>query len=508
LAATTLAATTLAAADQPLARLGYSLGSETPAGAPLVGGQAVAQEMGDTVAIGDDTLVVWSEYRQAPVSIFAAAVASDGSRRHPNGVMVAAHAGDHASVATNGKLIVITWSDPFTSTFSIARVRPDLTLIDTRSYSGSAWPTVASNGKTFLVAHGASGQRVEAMLLDDRGEVVKTVKIGSGLVPKVASNGDEYAIASYYSGGGGNVVVLDANVNVLTARQLDAWDVPNITACGRRFFVTSPTATRSVDLVIVEGSSLIAAKPVDVGRYAEQTALASSGNDVLLTLTGRGTHDLIGIRLDADGTPLGGTFPIAGDLSTYAIHSVTWNGSAYVAAWEWSDNVPVNPKIAIRYALVRGEVMPPPVVSGAQLTTPPGSMADAQGAIDDNARFAVWSEANGRTRYRLGNRDADLGDNAIVRGTAVGNRFAIVWSSGGLTSITLAGIDGTREDIALPFGEITRASVAWDGSRFLIAAAGPGGVSFARVSAAGVLFDLTPRVLDARAASAVAVTSM
>ncbi|HVR39055.1 MAG TPA: hypothetical protein VMU84_08155 [Thermoanaerobaculia bacterium] len=498
----------IASADQPLGPIGLTLGPDVVAGAPLPGGTPRHQRLGGVARVGDEVVIVFEDERtnHYPGSIFSARVGRNGDRPDANGTAVAVNGGWAPRIAVRGSSPAVLWETPS------YRLHLSLDGLVRDIGSGSnGYPLIASTGSTFLVTYG--GAYLYGTLLDAQGTPVTTKILDIGYATNITASENGYLITAV-APNGGYLILLDKNANATGAAKLNTFNFPGVAAHGDHFVVAVPHG--SVETMTLRDNAVDKITPIFKADFgAREAALASNGDELLLVTSVyapvagcTNSSDLWGMRLDGNGAAIGNAFPIATGGCTNEDPKVAWNGSAYIVAWDAT--TPASPDVeTVRYALVArdGSVFPPAMVSGAQLTSAPGTMLHVHGAINDTARFAIWNEtgAINRTRYLLGNRAGELATGDVVVHDAIaGDRFAVAWSRGTTTRLTLLGTDGTRSDVDLPVGEVVRGGVAFDGVRYLVATAGASGTIATRVSVDGVLID--KHVLDTAPASAIATT--
>ncbi|MEX1024513.1 MAG: hypothetical protein WD226_05495 [Planctomycetota bacterium] len=213
-------------------------------------------------------------------------------------------------VAWNGDHFLIVWEDPGPGGFSTfptddatfgRRIAADGTLLDAAPFQIllGGMPDVAAVGTTFLVAASQAVttqiRRIFVARVDGAGAVLDTnsVEVGSNFArwPQVAAFDDRW---------------------IVTWQRNPTHDNP---AASVRYAVVMPDATSLGEVSVAGGS---------------RPGIAASDSVGLILIS----PGISALRVDKNGQPLGGIFPLVDEPNLQVEPSGDWTGTEFVVAWE------------------------------------------------------------------------------------------------------------------------------------------------------------------------------
>jgi hypothetical protein len=355
------------------------------------------------------------------------------------------------AIASNGSEYLAVWVDNRSANGYLlygTRVSQLGAVLDPRglplnvNVSGVLYPTVASNGRDFLVVwqNGFSGaRRITGMRVTAAGmplDRAPFLEIGYGNGhprPAAASDGTNYLVvwehersadleedivgARVTSGG----VVLDTSSLIIRGAP-NRQRGPAIAWNGSNYFVVWDDGegwwnSQTLGVRVTSAGGVIEPSPIVIGGNAPGTfptpAVASDGQDFLVALDGHA------VRVSADGTPLGSVL-----LGADGIPAVSFNGENYliVLLSETVRGVRVSPSGAV----LGTTVIKPSPVSWHDWSRP--SVASANGDY-----FAVWHERTVSGQHVFGAHVTGSGatPGAVPVSTDLSSQYAPVVASNG-----------------------------------------------------------------------------
>jgi hypothetical protein len=519
-----------------------------------------------TASDGDGFLVAWNDYRALYPALYVARVTASGEVLDPTGIRLGiggysqriVFAGDSYSVfwmgdasgttgatlyvlrlsrdgrvidgprvvdtffpttamdvATNGRRIVVAWTDRLAILSTEGELLERDIILQTCGYTPPKCPPgttclppppppppppcaagaghIASNGSGFLVALPTLPQNVTAIPLDGNGHPTSTgVVVDPSMRPAaIASDGNDYlvvdvdvhtndAVADRISANGDLLDRHDLGGRIDTPDIALIWTGTNYVAMSRLNFGDAPQAT----LRLTRGGEPLARPPAGHAELA-QGAIASNGRDVFAVWNG-GTNTQASIfaeRLDPATFATGAAILVSRSAAMQASPSIAFGGINYAVAWGEGG------RAWLRLFSLNGDPldpMPMPLDDGVprQGAVPPRVTFDgrdyvAAAAVDNAAgvpalriritRIAVTGVGIGRIEVPAGYayplNPFDLrsdGANTVLAWASTDERLhaAHVTDSGLLDDHAVSPLD---------FYDANAPSLAWSGSEWLVA---------------------------------------
>jgi MYXO-CTERM domain-containing protein len=337
-------------------------------------------------------LIVWEDDNGASASdIYAARVVGD-TVLDPSRILITAatHFDNTPAIASNGVEYLVVWEDTRNNPYNpiqghyvtdIYGVRvdaggnvldPSALAISTASAS-QLHPAVASNGTDFMVVwydyrnYGdpqpsdvgdqrpidlyATRVKADGTVVDPNGFVVVQDPPKLNVTPAIASNGVDYLVAwflaeptpsMFYERVGADGTLQDPTPLSLSSQTAG---YPAATFDGTNYVIAWASYTGPVysARVVPATGQLLDSPPIRLGPYTANPdsfyggpAIASAGGTTLVVWedSRRGSFDIFGARLAADGTVLDpGDLALSTAPGDQRYPSVAWNGSAFLVAW-------------------------------------------------------------------------------------------------------------------------------------------------------------------------------
>lgn len=458
----------------------------TPVSVPTLGQERSLA----AVAIGQTSLLVWTDNRTSGDDIFGARMNAAGDILDDFGIAIATSSAQEGSprVATDGTQFFVVWESQFLGVLG-ARLSASGVLLDPAGIQitqTGGMPDVAFDGTNFVVVYSVGGD-VFAKQVSPSGQVLS-------VNPIVVGNGPLYESNAVIAAGNGLSYV--------------AWERQDQTG------LTQVVMARlSATGTVLDATPLAAPSST---RSQLRPFIATSGTNALLVWRHEGAtfaeEDVEGIRLGPSGAILDTTpLPIGVGMGRQVGGRVGWNGVNYLVSFEDERNGPteiVTSRVSSAGALLDGMGVSRLQARSSSLSSDGKVIFWENGRASPLDVMGLPIVATGVQFGRRGNSQTELAS------AAGGNLTLVVWEDRRTgvsrifgTRVTSAGVvlDQTGFQLSVSSSSIDqqRPSVAWDGSNFLVvwedSRAGPRGIYGARVSPAGAVLDPAGIVITAAA---------
>jgi hypothetical protein len=504
---------------------------------------------------GKDFAVAWLDSRlgKSWPKVYCARVSPDGDVLDPNGIALPSTAYDicGTNVTSDGVNAFVTWTDVQSDSHRVygARVSQSGVVLDTSGIaisgatSGTLSPAAAFDGSDYLVVwsgyhNGGSDSDVFGARVSQTGVVLDTGRIAissSGVCwpyPAVAFGGGSFLAAwtdpRFYGADifGARVdttgEVLDPD-GVLMSMSVNNQHVPALASDGTSFLAVWQDRRDSSGTFDICG-----ARVSETGSVLDPTSFVISadgkwsdpsvcygGGSFLVVWEGErdSSYGIYGARVSPDGTVLDPDgIAVSSAEAEPECPAVSFDGTNFLVVWDDYRYDHLDPDICGARVGPEGVVLD---TGGLIISTGEGYQIVPAVGFDGTNFLVAWSEERNPCRLRcarvspsgvvLDSAGIDVADSAVFPSIAPGTMNTLVaWQSYRnfprdtddvyCARVSPSGVVLDTVEIALATAPGWQGCpvAAFDGTDFLVAWGGGGGISGARVSQAGVVFDSGP----------------
>lgn len=378
---------------------------------------------------------------------------------------------------------------------------------------------LATDGVTALLANGGGFARIVDAEGDPAGPDFSFNQIGTAGVGAAGADGsyllawlesrqdDLRLVRSVVRDDGGNVSAMETLATLDPNRSV-AFGRRGVASNGRNFLVSWRSDTKvSVALVSPYGEVLVPPATIAEWDYTDAPQVAWNGREFLVVLEARGVTgeaDIIALRIDALGKPIGNATSVAGGPALQYHAAVATTGRSTLAVWG---------EFAKCYAAGFGGVL-------ARTIEPLGPIAtvsrgegvrEAPAAADvGGTSLVAWVERGALRGVRAAllpsGTEIDLGASTYSQDSPAvgtnGDAYLVVWPDlhdDCTTSLSAVVVDrngraGPVRTLAQNAHTKTRPAIAWNGSEYVVVWERTGAIQLAglRVAADGIPIDTDP----------------